>query len=141
MATIMRDVTVNADAAGCWEAVRDFAALHERLAPGFIAGLRMTGPREREITLFTGAKATEVLIGIDEPHMRLAYSVVKSPMGSTHHNASIQTTSDGEGRCRLLWVTDVLPDDLAERTGELMDRGIDIMRVTLEEVPVGGAIS
>ena len=54
MASIMREITVNAEAAQCWDAVRDFGALHQRLAPGFIIDVKMIGAREREVTFFGG---------------------------------------------------------------------------------------
>lgn len=132
MASIVREVAVEAGAAECWDAVRDFAALHERLAPGFITDVQMLSPREREITFFSGAVAKEYLVGIDDDRRRLAYTVVESPMGSTHHNASVEVHPDGDTRCRFEWITDVLPDELAERTGALMDRGIAIIKETLE---------
>ena len=108
------------------------SALHQRLAPGFISDVQMVSPREREITFFSGAVAREYLVGIDDDRRRLAYTVVESPMGSTHHNASVEVHPDGEARCRFVWITDVLPDELAERTGELMDRGIAVIKETLE---------
>ena len=132
MASIVKEVGVDAGAAPCWDAVRDFAALHQRLAPGFITDVQMVSPREREITFFSGAVAREYLVGIDDDRRRLAYTVVESPMGSTHHNASVEVHPDGEARCRFVWITDVLPDELAERTGELMDRGIAVIKETLE---------
>ncbi len=132
MASIVREVGVEAGAAPCWDAVRDFSALHQRLAPGFITDVQMVSPREREITFFSGAVAREYLVGVDDDRRRLAYTVVESPMGSTHHNASVEVHPDGEARCRFVWITDVLPDELAERTGELMDRGIAIIKETLE---------
>jgi hypothetical protein len=132
MASIVREVVVDAGAAECWAAVRDFAALHQRLAPGFITGVQMVSPREREITFFSGAVAREYLVGIDDERRRLAYTVVESPMGSTHHNASVEVHPDEDARCRFVWITDVLPDELAARTGELMDRGIAVIKETLE---------
>jgi len=66
MASIVREVVVEGGAAGCWDAVRDFASLHERLAPGFITDVQMVSPREREITFFSGAVAREYLVGIDD---------------------------------------------------------------------------
>lgn len=132
MASIVREVGVEAGAAPCWDAVRDFPALRQRLAPGFITDVQMVSPREREITFFSGAVAREYLVGIDDDRRRLAYTVVASPMGSTHHNASVEVHPDGEARCRFVWITDVLPDELAERTGELMDRGIAVIKETLE---------
>jgi Polyketide cyclase / dehydrase and lipid transport len=132
MASIIREIAVNAEAAQCWDAVRDFGALHERLAPGFIIDVKMRGTREREVTFFGGAVAQEYLVGTDEEWMRLAYCVVESPMGSSHNNASVQVIRDGDAQCRFVWMIDVLPDELAQRTGELMDSGLAVIRKTLE---------
>ena len=132
MASIIREITVHAEAAPCWDAVRDFGALRERLAPGFILDCKMTSDREREVTFFGGAVARECLVGIDEEWMRLAYSVTESPMGSSHSNASVQVIRDGDAQCRFVWIIDVLPDELAERTGELMDNGLGVIKKTLE---------
>jgi hypothetical protein len=127
----MREITVGAEAAQCWDAVRDFGALHRRLAPGFIVDVKMTGTREREVTFFGGAVAREYLVGIDDERMRLAYTVVESPMGSTHNNASVQVIPDGDSHCRFVWVIDVLPDDHGPRPGELMDNGLAAIKKTL----------
>jgi hypothetical protein len=132
MASIMKEITVNEEAAPCWDAVRGFGALHERLASGFILDCKMTSDREREVTFFGGAVAREYLVGIDNEWMRLAYSVVESPMGSSHNNASGQVIRDGAAQCRFVWIIDVLPDDLAKRTGELMDNGLAAIKKTLE---------
>jgi Polyketide cyclase / dehydrase and lipid transport len=132
MASIIREITVNREAAHCWDAVRDFGALHERLAPGFIVDVKMKGTREREVTFFGGAVAREYLVGIDDEYMRLVYSVVESPMGSSHNNASVQVIRNGDAQCRFVWMIDVLPDELAHRTGELMDSGLAVIKKTLE---------
>jgi hypothetical protein len=132
MASVIVEQHIEAPAATCWNAVRDFAALNERLAPGFIVDLEMIGPRERRITFFMGAVATEYLLGTDDAHMRLAYTVTDSPMGSSHNNASVQVVAEADNRCRLIWVTDVLPDENGVRTGELMEAGMAVMKRTLE---------
>lgn len=124
MASIIREAAIAAPAATCWDALRAFDALHERLAPGFVTALTMTGDRERRITFFTGAVATEFLIGIDEQAMRLAYTVTESPLGATFYCASSQLIPAGEGACRFVWAIDVLPDELGPRIGELMDAGL-----------------
>ena len=36
MATVIREIAVDAPAAPCWDALRDFGALHERLVTGFV---------------------------------------------------------------------------------------------------------
>ncbi len=132
MATVIRETTVDATAARCWDALRDFGALHERLVTGFVTDAVMTGPGERQVTFFTGAVARERLVGIDEEAMRLAYTVVEGPMSSTHHSASAQIVPAGPGQCRIVWITDVLPDELADRTASLMEAGLKAMKSTLE---------
>ncbi len=139
MASIIVEQNIEAPTASCWDAVRDFAALHERLAPGFIVDLEMIGPRERRITFFMGAVATESLLGTDDAHMRLAYTVTHSPMGSSHNNASVQVVAEGNNRCRLIWITDVLPDENGVRTRELMEAGMAVIKRTLEAAPTAPA--
>jgi len=132
MASIVREAVIDATAAHCWAAVLAFDALPERLARGFVTGLTMTGDRERRITFFTGAEATELLIGVHEPSMRLAYTVTDGPLGAAHYNATVQVVPAAAGTCRLVWAIDVLPDELGPRVGELMDAGLKAMTATLE---------
>ena len=63
---------------------------------------------------------------------RLAYTVVEGPLETTHHSASAQVVSEGAGRSRFIWITDALPDSVAPMIGELMDRGIGVIKTTLE---------
>jgi hypothetical protein len=132
MASIVKEAVIEVGAPECWGALRDFGALHQRLAPGFVTDVQMVGPRDREVTFFTGAVAREYLIGTDDEHMRLAYSVTESPLGASHQSASAQVISEGGSRCRFVWITDVVPDELAERIGELMDGGMRAMKQALE---------
>jgi Polyketide cyclase / dehydrase and lipid transport len=132
VATVIRKAAIEAPAEHSWAALRDFGALHERLAVGFVTSTTMVSDRDREVTFFTGAVARERLIGIDDEAMRLAYSVVEGPMGATHHNASAQIVPDGPDRCTFVWITDVLPDELGDRTAGLMDAGLRAMKSALE---------
>lgn len=132
MASIHKEVIIDAPAAQCWAALRDFGALHERLAKGFVTNATMLGEREREVTFASGAVVREVLVGVDDTSTRLAYTVVDGPLGSSHHNASAQIVPAGPSRCRFVWITDVLPDELAERTSALMDAGLAAIKATLE---------
>src|SRR5207253_806305 len=113
MATIINDVSIEVPPADAWAALRDFAAVHERLAPGFVVSADMTGEDTRTVTFFTGATAREVLVGIDDDRRRLAYTVVESALGASHHNASAQVFSADGGATRFVWITDVLPHELA----------------------------
>jgi hypothetical protein len=132
MATVQTEVTVGAPAPQCWDALRDFGGLHERLAKGFVTDTKMVNEREREVTFASGAVARELLVGVDDASMRLCYTVVDGLMGASHHNASAQIVPVGADRCRFIWITDVVPDELAARTAALMDAGLAAIKTTLE---------
>ena len=131
MASIVREIVIDAPAEYCWDAVRAFDAVDKRLAPGFVTGLTMTSDRDRQVTFFTGAVATETLVGIDDQAMRLAYKIDDGPMHATHYNASVQVMPLGGGQCRFVWAVDVLPDELAGRTAAAMDAGLRAISATL----------
>ncbi len=131
MATICREISIAADAARVWDALRDFGALHVRLVPGFVTACELEDGA-RVVTFFNGMVARELLVGLDERAMRLAYASVGGR--ATHHNASAQVFSAGRGKARLVWITDVLPDALAEPMSQMMDRGGEVMKRTLEGV-------
>jgi hypothetical protein len=132
MASIIRDTFIETDPESAWDALSDFGALHERLAAGFVTGTEMQGPDTRLITFSNGAVARERLVGIDADARRLSYSVIESGLNAAHHNASAQIIDDGDGRTRFVWITDVLPDELATPIGEMMDHGIAAIKQTLE---------
>ena len=57
---------------------------------------------------------------------------VEGPLGFTHSNASAQVFSEGLHRSRFVWITDLLPDEFATPTADLMERGIGVIKTTLE---------
>jgi hypothetical protein len=130
MATIIRETVVEAPAPSVWEALRDFGAVHERLAPGFVVDSRLEG-EVRTVTFANGAVAKEALVGVDDEARRLAYAVVESGLALTHHNASASVVPDGDGRSRFVWVTDVLPDEAAPVVAGMMEQGLEVMRRAL----------
>ena len=129
MASIRRETLINASPADVWAAVRDWGALHERLAPGFVTDTRLDGA-DRIVTFFNGSVMREVMIDLDEGARRLAWSIVDGPY--THHNGAAQVFADGDGRTRVVWITDLLPNELAERTAEMMERGLSVIKETQE---------
>jgi hypothetical protein len=134
MSSIIREVVIDADAKRAWDALRDFGALQEKLAPGFVTGCRLETSDTRVVTFFNGAEARERLIGVDENARRLAYSVIESRFDATHHNAAAQIIDEGTGRSRFAWTVDVLPDELAAPIGQMMDAGLDAIKVHLEQL-------
>lgn len=134
MASIRQEIPINAEPEDVWEALRDFGAVHRRLVPGFVVDSRMDGA-DRIVTFFNGAVARERLVAVDEQTRRLVYTVVEGSMGATHHNASAQVLPDGEGGTRFVWITDLLPDNLAGPVGQLMEQGARVIKQTLETGP------
>ena len=130
MASITKQVLIDAPPDDVWDALRDFGAVHERLAPGFVVDCQLEG-NARVVTFFNGAVARELLVDIDDDARRLVYSIVESPLGSTHDNSSAQVIADADGRSRFVWIKDVLPDELAPWIDELMEHGISVVKQTL----------
>jgi uncharacterized protein YndB with AHSA1/START domain len=129
MATIRLETTIAAAPDDVWDAVRDFGALHTRLAPGFAVDTRLDG-RDRLVTFFTGNVLRERLITSDDEARRLVWSVVDGPY--EHHNGAAQVFDAGDGATRFVWTADLLPDEAAPRTRELMQRGAETIRQALE---------
>jgi hypothetical protein len=129
MPTIRTEIAVAADADWVWGAVRDVGAVHRRLAPGFVTDVRLEDGA-RIVTFGNGLVVRERLIDIDDAAHRLAYSATGGR--AEHHNASIEVLADGPGRCRVRWITDVLPDGIAGLVGAMIEEGTEAMRRTLE---------
>jgi carbon monoxide dehydrogenase subunit G len=130
VASVRRQIEIDADSGSVWEAIRDFGAVHERVVPGFVVDCRLDGDA-RIVTFFSGNVQREPLVDLDDDARRLVYGAVDSPLGATHYNASVQVFADGHRGCRVEWVIDVLPHELAPILGELMDRAAESMRTTL----------
>ncbi|MGH2524085.1 MAG: SRPBCC family protein [Anaerolineales bacterium] len=129
MATIYKEFTVEVGVDQVWDALRDFGAVHQRLAPGFVTACKVE-EGARVVTFVNGMVARELLVGIDESAHRLSYSAVGGK--ATHHNASAQLFAEGAGRTRIVWITDVLPNELAGFIDAMMEQGAGVMKRTLE---------
>lgn len=134
MASIHRDITINAPAAALWDAMRDVGALHTRLAPGFITHCEMDGSIEgevaRQIRFANGIEVREVIITIDDAARRLVWSAAGGRL--THHNASAQVFAEGEGRCRFVWIADLLPHAMAPAVTAMIEDGLRAMKAHAE---------
>jgi carbon monoxide dehydrogenase subunit G len=130
MATIYKEFIVEADAAHVWDALRDFGAVHTRLAPGFLTACSIDAEGARVLTFANGLVAREAMVGIDDAHRRLAYTVTGGK--AAHHHASAQVFDEGNGRSRFVWITDVLPDAMAAYIEPMMVQGGAAMKAALE---------
>ncbi|MBC9880606.1 SRPBCC family protein [Bradyrhizobium sp. INPA01-394B] len=110
MASIHNDVLLPAPARDVWDAVRDFGALHQRLVPGFVTACSLDG-EVRIVTFANGSVARETLVDCDDARQRLVYAINSERL--KHYSASVQVIAEGEARCRLVWIIDMLPNELA----------------------------
>jgi hypothetical protein len=128
MASIHKEVSIQASPEVVWDALRDVAALHRRLAPGFVTNVEME-EGSRIVTFGNGMVVRELIVDIDDARRRLAWAVVGHPV--KHHNGVAQVFDEGKGSCRFVWTADVLPDELAGSMAEMMEQGLSVIRKTL----------
>jgi hypothetical protein len=128
MASIHKDIPIDADPADVWAAVRDFGNPHRRLVPGFVLDARLDG-EARIVTFANGNVARELLVDCDETRQRLVYAVVSERV--KQHSASVQVLADGEARSRLVWIVDVLPNEIAPYIDDQMNQAALAMQKAL----------
>ena len=120
MASIHKDIPIDAPADAVWDAVRDFGAVHIRLAPGFVIDAKLDGDA-RIVTFANGNVARELLVDCDEARRRLVYAISNERV--SHYSASVQVLAEGATQSRLIWIVDVLPNAMAPYIGSQMDLG------------------
>ena len=131
MASIHKEIIIDAAPDHVWDALRDFGALHTRLVPGFVLDTRLDG-EARIVSFANGTTARELLVDCDDARRRLVYAVISERV--RQHSASVQVVADGDARCRLLWTVDVLPHDIAPYIDAQMDLAAAAMRKAFDKV-------
>ena len=81
MASIQKEFAIASSAHDVWDAVRDFGAVHTRLAPGFVTDAVMDGD-SRLVTFSNGTSAREILVDCDDAKRRLVYAVASERIRS-----------------------------------------------------------
>ena len=132
MASIRKEILIEGAPELVWSAVRDVGAVHRRLVPGYVLDTRLDRDF-RILTLPGGGEVRELIVDVDVGARRLAYAVIEGRMPITHHSAWLQVFAEGGDRSRLVWGTDVLPNDLATELSARVEQGAAVMKRTLEE--------
>jgi carbon monoxide dehydrogenase subunit G len=130
MACIRKEVVVAASPDLVWAAVRDVGQVHRRLVPGMLTSAHLEDGA-RVVTFANGVVVRELIVDLDDENRRFAYAAVGGR--TTHHHASIQVLPEGEDSCRLVWITDLLPQEMAGPIAALVEQGAMVMKRTLEE--------
>lgn len=128
MASIRKEVRIDAPVDKVWDALRDVGALHTRLVPGFVTDTRMEG-NARVVTFGNGMTAREDIVSIDDTRRRVIWAIVGQKF---HHYQGTATVEPGDPGSRFIWTVDLLPDDLAPAVEAMMSAGIAVIKKTQE---------
>ena len=134
MATINKEIEIDRSKESVWDAIRDVGAIHKRLVPGFVLDCKLEGDW-RTLTFANGMAARELIVSVDDDACRHSWSARSDSL--THHNASLQVFSKGPEKCRVVWIADLMPNEVAETIAEMIQQALNTMKQTLEHTPVG----
>ena len=137
MASIHKEIVIEALPEHVWAAIQDVGAVHRRLTPGILVDARIEGD-ERILTFARGIVVRELIVDIDDEARRLAYAVIEGSERTTYHHASMQVFDEGSGNCRFVWITDFLPHNQASSIAMVIERGAEVMKQTLEAPQLPG---
>jgi Polyketide cyclase / dehydrase and lipid transport len=129
MGSIRKELLLDVPAAEVWDAVRDYGAVHQRMAPGVLTDTRVEDGA-RIVTFANGLVLHELIVDLDDAQRRLVWAAVRGR--ATHHNGVMQVFAEGEARCRLVWTTDFLPNELARDIDGLMELSLQATKKNLE---------
>ena len=129
MATMHKEITINASAEEIWSAVRDIGALHTRLVPGFVTDCKVEG-EDRVVTFFNGNVVRESIISNDDRRKRLCWAIIGG--FAKHYNAVMHVIADGS-KTRVTWDSDYLPHELTDTLSSLQDAGLATMKKNFEQ--------
>jgi carbon monoxide dehydrogenase subunit G len=129
MASIRNEILVEVHPDQAWDAIRDVGQIHVRLVPGFVTDCRLEGDA-RIVTFGNGMQVRELIVDVDDEARRVAWAAVGGQF--KHHNASLQVFAEGDGHARLVWIADLLPDELAGPIRAMIEQGMAAMKRTLE---------
>jgi len=128
MASVRKEVSIDVPPELVWSAMRDVGALHTRLVAGFVTDCRLEGDA-RIVTFANGIVARELIVDVDDAQRRTAWAAVGGRL--THHNASAQVFAEADGT-RVVWIADLLPNELAPSIAAMIEQGLAAMKKTLE---------
>jgi len=85
MASLRKEITIDAPMSLVWGALRDVGALHTKLVPGFVTDTRMDGTA-RIVTFGNGTVAREEIVSVDDRRHRVCWAILDAPF--QHYSAA-----------------------------------------------------
>lgn len=129
MATIRKEILTAADPDVVWDAIRAVDSLHTRLVPGFVTDTKMEGD-VRVVTFFNGMVIREPIVSIEEKQRRLVWAAIGGKQ--SHYNASVQVFTGENGGSKILWIADLLPNEMEGTIQSMIDFAAATMKKTLD---------
>jgi hypothetical protein len=130
MASVIREIIIDAAPEKVWAAVGDFANGPLQMSPGAFVDCRLDEGGVRTLTFADGTVASERLIARDEGHRRIVWGWVGDEVA--HDNTSMQVFSEGATQSRLVWIHDTLPDELTGWLATAMDQLAPVFQEALK---------
>ena len=127
MATVKKEVHIERPPDAVWAVVGDLGSLS--WVPG-ITKSTLEGDT-RTCSLEGDGALTEKILLVDAAARRYEYTITESPMPISSHQASMEVVPDGTGS-RLIWATEVEPDDLAPIFDSVAEGGAQALKKQLE---------
>ena len=131
MATIHKEIEINRSEEFVWDAIRDEGNIHKRLVPGFVVDCKLEGDW-RTVTFANGMIVRELIVSVDDQNRRHSWAAQAESL--THYNASVQVFPNGDNKCRVVWIVDLMPNEAAKPIGNMIQEGLDAMKRTLESI-------
>ena len=129
MASIHKEIEIGRNGEFVWDAIRDVGAIHKRLVPGFVVDCKLEGDT-RIVTFANGMVVRELIISVDDNACRHSWAAEHESL--RHYNASLQVFSEGDHRSRVIWIADLMPNEVAGSIGQMIEQALRTMKQTLE---------
>jgi hypothetical protein len=129
MASIHHEIIVEATIDRAWAALRDVGDAHKLFAPVLVESALKDGVRT--VRFANGMVLHERILDVNDETCRVAYAAIDGP-GMSYHHASMQVVADGAKRCRFVWITDFLPQELRGTLQPLIEAGSNALKTNLE---------
>src|SRR4029453_1996672 len=133
MATIHKEIEIDRSDEFVWDAIRDVGNIHKRLVPGFVVDCELEGDW-RTVSFANGMVVRELIVDVNHKTFRHVWSARGEPL--IHHNASVQVFEVGADNCRVVWIADLMPNEVANNIEEMIDQALKTMKQTLERSSV-----
>jgi hypothetical protein len=129
LASIRKEIVINRSQELVWDAIRDVGEIHKRLVPGFVVDCKLEGDW-RTVTFANGMVARELIVDVNDETYRHAWSARAENL--IHHNASVQVFAEGTDECRVVWIADLMPNEVAKDIEGMIELALNTMKKTLE---------